>query len=120
MRYFFDSYAIIEILKRNQSYGRFSDAEIVTSDLNIGEVYYYLLKTAGKENADLWYGKMNARLIPIDTNTVVNAMYFRFKNKRNDLSLIDCIGYLLALSNSMKFLTGDKEFEHRENVEFVK
>lgn len=120
MKYFFDSYAIIEILKNNHNYARFSEVEIVTSDLNIGEVYYFMLKIFGKEKADLWYGRMNAKLIMADTNCVVNAMYFRFQNKKQKLSIIDCIGYQLALANSLKFLTGDKEFEHKENVEFVK
>ena len=34
--------------------------------------------------------------------------------------MTDCIGYIIAKRLGMKFLTGDKEFEGFENVEFVK
>ena len=39
--------------------------------------------------------------------------------KRN-VSMTDCVGYILAKQLGIKFLTGDKEFEHLDNVEFVK
>ena len=34
--------------------------------------------------------------------------------------MADCIGYILAKRLSIKFLTGDKEFEKLDDVEFVK
>ena len=34
--------------------------------------------------------------------------------------MTDCIGYILAKNIGIKFLTGDKEFENLDNVEFVK
>ena len=40
-------------------------------------------------------------------------------NKRK-LSMTDCIGYMMAKQWGIKFLTGDKEFEDMENVEYVK
>jgi len=47
-------------------------------------------------------------------------MKFRKKNKKRNLSYTDCIGYVYATENDLIFLTGDKEFENLENVEFVK
>ena len=37
-----------------------------------------------------------------------------------NLSYVDYIGYILAKQRNVKFLTGDKEFENMDNVEFVK
>lgn len=34
--------------------------------------------------------------------------------------MVDCIGYVYAKENGLRFVTGDKEFEGMENVEFVK
>jgi len=34
--------------------------------------------------------------------------------------LTDCVGYVLAIRNNLKFLTGDEKFENKKNVEFVK
>ena len=45
---------------------------------------------------------------------------FKIKNIKRSLSYADCIGYIIALRYGIKFLTGDKEFETLENVEFVK
>ena len=36
------------------------------------------------------------------------------------LSIPDAIGYTVAKRLGIKFLTGDKEFEHMEDTEFIK
>ncbi len=120
MNYFFDSYAIIEILKQNPNYDKFQEFDIITSDLNIGEVYYYLLKTLGKDQADIWYQNLNVKIYPIDTNCVVNSIIFRYQNKKKKLSMVDCVGYKLSLKHNIKFLTGDHEFKDLPNVEYIK
>ena len=58
--------------------------------------------------------------IDFDINVIKEAAKLRLKYKKNDLSMTDCIGYILAKEWNIKFLTGDKEFENMENVEFVK
>ena len=45
-------------------------------------------------------------------------MKFRVMNK--NMSMTDCISYMQAKELGIKFLTGDKEFEDLENVEFIK
>ncbi len=47
-------------------------------------------------------------------------MQFRLKWKDRKVSIPDCIGYVMAKNLDIKFLTGDKEFEGLDNVEFVK
>jgi len=36
------------------------------------------------------------------------------------MSMADCISYIQSKEVGVKFLTGDKEFEDLDNVEFVK
>ena len=120
MPYFYDSYAIIEILERNKNYLKFSEHIITTSVLNLFEVYYSLLTKHNKITADYWAKKLNFNFIEIDSIVSVEASKFRFDNKKEKLSLTDCVGYILALKNNMKFLTGDEKFEKKKNVEFVK
>ena len=56
----------------------------------------------------------------IDDETLKEAIRFRKEKKKKNMSYTDCIGYVYAKKHGMKFLTGDKEFAHLENVEFVK
>ena len=42
------------------------------------------------------------------------------KTTHRKLSIPDAIGYTVARRLNIKFLTGDKDFEGMENVEFVK
>ena len=53
---------------------------------------------------------------------LVNASKLRLKARQEErnLSLINCLGYVIAKRLGIKFLTGDREFKGLENVEFVK
>lgn len=121
MEYFFDSSAIIEVIEGNEGYSRFKNLQITTTTLNVAEVYFYLLREHNEQTADYWIKKLNFELINIiKLNTIMNATKLKFKNKKEDLSYIDCIGYILSKELNVKFLTGDNKFKNRENVEFVK
>ena len=52
----------------------------------------------------------------------VNAALLRQEARRRgkNLSLIDCLGYVIARRLNIPFLTGDREFEDMDNVEYVK
>ena len=121
MGYFFDSYAIIELIMGNENYLKFKDESINTSTTNLMEVYYFLLRTYNKETADFWMKKLNFNLSNIiKLDVALKSSYFRFNSKKEKLSYIDCLGYILSREMNMKFLTGDSKFKNRENVEFVK
>ena len=120
LKYFFDTYAIIEIVKENKNYKAYFDKEIITSILNIGELYYALLKDFDEKTAIFWLSKLRDYSLSVDLDVVVKAMKFKFKNKDRNFSFIDCVGYVLARANGFIFLTGDKEFEGLDGVEFVK
>ena len=118
--YFFDTYAIIELAESNPSYDKYRDFEIVTSVLNIGEMYQIILRKKGKEPADNWFMDSNLKLLEITPEIIIDAVQFRHSNKKNDFSLQDAVGYKLSLKHNLKFLTGDRQFENLPNIEFVK
>ena len=120
MNYFFDSYAILEIINQNENYLKYSDQIIVTNSLHLAEVYYRILLEYNKQTADFWIRNLKFKLIDIDADISIEAARFRFENKKKKLSYADCIGYISSIKNNLKFLTGDKEFENFVNVEFVK
>ena len=120
MTYFFDTYAIVELMENSSGYLRFKDFKIVTSILNIGEIYNILLREKGKETADSWFKNFNCELLEISPEDMVKAVYFRHINKGKNISSTDAVGYILSLNNNIKFLTGDRQFEKMPNVEFVK
>ena len=51
-KYFYDSFAIIELLKGNPKYRKyFSEHEGITTFHNANEVYYIMLREEGEEKA---------------------------------------------------------------------
>ena len=73
-------------------------------------------ETEAKEVLDLYYP------FAIDFDELVIEEAAKLKNQLNkrNVSMTDCIGYVLSRRLGIKFLTGDKEFEDFEDVEFVK
>lgn len=121
MDYFFDSYAIIELILENKNYEKFKEEMISTSTLNLMEVYYFLLRTYNKQTADFWMRKLKFNLSNIiKLDVALKSSYFRFSNKKEKLSYVDCLGYILSGEMNLRFLTGDEKFKNKENVEFVK
>lgn len=119
MKYFFDTYALVEIINQNQSYIKFADEIIITTSLNISELYYYLLINYNQQTADYWIKNLNLQFFNITSEIAVESARFRYKYKKMKLSYADCIGYILSLRNNLKFLTGDRQFKNMKNVEFV-
>ena len=119
MTYFFDTYAIIEIIKENKNYDPYGQEDIITSILNLGELYYALLRDFGERMANEWKERLKGCYLIITEEIIVGAMKFKIENRGKNFSFIDCVGYVLARENNLKFLTGDKEFKDLDNVEFV-
>ena len=119
--YFFDSYAFFEIIEGNSNYHPFSkNIGIITTKLNLLELHYGLLKLYGKEVADKYYDQYVPFAMEIEDEIFKRASSLKTLLRKKKLSYIDCIGYIVALSKGVKFLTGDKQFQDLENVEFVK
>ncbi|MBI2508373.1 PIN domain-containing protein [Candidatus Woesearchaeota archaeon] len=118
--YFFDTYALFEIVEKNEKYEKYRDFPLVVSVLNLAELYGTVLRELGMEKADELYGKFVFQIIEITPEIIIEAVKFRYENRKEDVSLPDSVGYLLAKKHKLKFLTGDKFFENRDQVEFVK
>lgn len=122
MKYFFDTYAIIEFLDGNKKCFKAFKKGMITTRLNLMELYYQAFKKWGKIVANKLYAKFLEYVVDFDDNIIKEAMMFRLnmKKKGKDFSYTDCIGYTLAKKKKIKFLTGDEEFKGMVNVEFVK
>ena len=120
MSYFFDSYAIIEIINQNESYKKFKQETIITNVLNLAEVYYFLLKKYNEKTANYWAIHLNFHFLEISSDITIKAAKFKHNYLKEGLSYADCIGYITALKNNLTFLTGDEKFKNKEKVELVK
>ena len=119
-KYFFGTYAFVEILKGNPDYTKYEKVATVTTKMNLMELHFWLLREEGRETADHYYDKYEKYTVPIDSEIIKTANQFRLKHRKLKLSYIDCLGYAIAKYANAMFLTGDRAFEGMENVEFVK
>ena len=119
-KYFFDSYAIVEIVKGNPNYAEFIDEPVTITVFNLAEIYWSAILNLDEKKSEDVYKKYSPCITVISDDILKEAMKFRKENKKQDLSYTDCIGYIYAKNNDLIFLTGDKEFENMDNVEFVK
>lgn len=119
--YFFDSYALFELVYANPHYENYmKDISVMTTKLNLMELYYGLLRKHGKQLATICYDRFLPDVVDIDNDIIKEAMEFRLLQRKMKLSYVDSIGYIIAKRHGILFLTGDKAFEHLPNVEFVK
>jgi predicted nucleic acid-binding protein len=117
-KYFFDTYALFEILNNNPKYQKYLNVDFVISTLNLYEFYYNLIKDGhSEEEARLQLDSLMSKEIAIIEEDIINSSRLKLKNK--ELSVPDCFGYVIAKRLKIKFLTGDKEFKNMDNVEFV-
>ena len=70
--YFFDSYAIIELIKGNEKYDFVKNSIIITSPMNLAEVYYALLLAESKNIADKIIYSLNVELLEVTSEVALN------------------------------------------------
>lgn len=118
--FFFDTYALIEIGKDNPHYELYrKDVNILLSMLNLMELAYFLLREHRDDEIDEVVSRLSKFVIPYTKEILVTAAKMKYCYKKEKLSYVDCIGYLLAKQHRVKFLTGDSKFKDKENVKFV-
>ena len=120
-KFYFDTYALVEISKSNPKYSPYREGvNILLNKLNILEFCYFLL-TEGKRNYAKEIFKLFSKFnVDYDEEMLLNAAEMKLTFLKQRLSFVDCIGYNLAKKHGAKFLTGDEAFRDKENVEFVK
>jgi len=123
-RYYADTYALVEILRGNPAYEKYSEEELITSEFNLLELAYALVRDYGVDRALVILRMVRAS---VDIVTPTNedyveaaALCIKLRREKRSLSIIDALGYALARKHRALFLTGDKEFKDLEEVEYVK
>lgn len=117
--FLFDTYAIMEIIGKNSSYEKYLDDDIIINDFIFAELCYNLIKEKHPGLNEV-LEKYSQHISHAEPQTIKKAMEFRLNWKDRNVSITDCIGYIMAKDLGIKFLTGDKEFKDLDNVEFVK
>lgn len=117
--FLYDTYALFEILNKNPSYDLYTEAKIIINEFIFAEFCYKLFRE-NVEEAEEYISEVIPAIIRPTPEIIKKAMRFRLENKKKNLSMTDCISYFMAKELGIRFLTGDKEFEKLENVEFVK
>lgn len=118
-KYVFDTYAIMEILDGNEAYNSYLDSDVIINNFIFAELCYSLFRDKDKK-AKEHINKYSKYISSVKPQWIEEAMQFRLKWKDRRVSVTDCISYIMAKKLGIKFLTGDKEFEKIENVEFIK
>ena len=118
---FFDTYAFFELFEGNASYKPYAEGiAIITTKLNLMEFHYGLLITRGKELADAHYYELLKFAVEISDKTIIWANELKAEMKGKNVSYVDCIGYVVAKTRNVPFLTGDRQFSGMDNVEYVR
>jgi len=116
---FFDTYAFFRILDKSSDYNKYTNIDIVTTKLNLFELYNNLLKYFDEKTASNILNKYWPFIVDFDKEIIKEAAKFKRAFGRG-VSMTDCVGYVIAKKIGIKFLTGDKQFEFLPDVEFVK
>lgn len=119
VKYFLDTYALIELIKGNPKFVSYIDKDTVTSLFNLYEFYVYLLKNESEDVAKEYYYEFKRMCVEITDKHIFLSGKFKLANIKTNISYVDSLGYVFAKEEGMKFVTGDKEFKNMENVEFI-
>lgn len=120
MKFFLDTYAMVEIIKGNKNYEKYTEEELYTTIFNLYELYYNLLKQFDVEQSKEFYYYFYDFLISITDEDIFEGAKIKQTYNARDISYTDALGYVIANKNHFRFLTGDKAFADLENVEYVK
>ena len=120
MKFFLDTYALIEIAKGNAKFERYLNSDAVTLKDNLAELFYFYLREYNEKTAHSILNKYSRIAGDLPLTTIPKAMKFKHTHKKERFSYIDCLGYAYALENNRFFLTGDRAFSGLKNVELVR
>ena len=115
-----DTYALVEIKLGNPKFKDYLKSNFIIVDLILAEFYSVLLREENEDVADYWFKKLEGYSVSVNKEILIEAVKFRHKHKKSKISFFDAVCYIFALKKGYKFVTGDKEFENLDNVEFKK
>lgn len=115
-----DTYALIEIIKENPKFAHYLNVDFVVADTTLAEFYWILLREYGAEAAEYWYRKLEQYTVAAELTLLIEAMAFRFEHRKQIFHSSTLQVTSLRLKHGYPLVTGDKEFENFEGVEFRK
>lgn len=115
-----DTYALVEIMQRNKKYSHLLSEDIVVTAPTLAEFYGLLYKEFDEMTAQKWLKRLGTLCRDVSLDVFIEAVKYRIDHHKENLSVFDCVGYLFAVKNKMQFVTGDKAFEKRPHVEFIR
>jgi len=115
-----DTYALVEIYLGNERFVEYLNVDFVITDTTLAEFYGVLLREDDERVADYWFKKLERYSKSLDKETLIEAIKFRHAHKKTNISFFDAVGYVFSVKNGYYFVTGDKEFEKFDFVEFRK
>lgn len=115
-----DTYALWEIQFENLKYAQVLTKPFTITTWTLTEFYKTMLKQFGKEIATMWYDKFKPYCEEVEIEILIKAVNFQDENKKEDMSLFDCVGYTFSLERGYTFVTGDKAFKDKKGVLFIK
>lgn len=116
----FDTYALMEIKQANPKFAGLLNEDFVITDLTMGEFYIVLYKEKDEPEAEKWLGKLEIYCRPVSRDIIIKALKYRINNKKDSLSIFDCVGYMFSIENNFTFVTGDEAFKNKKGVLFIK
>ena len=126
MSFLVDTYALIEwYVRKNEKYRHYFEPSVkrYLTKLTLLEFYHQMYHRMGKEIAERFSShlKRYTEIAELKETIVKKSAIFRSEmlKKGKRLSYADCVNYVTAREIGAKLLTGDREFEKLENVEFV-
>src|SRR3989344_602980 len=102
-KFVYDTYALIEILNKNPNYLKYVNEEIIINDFIFAEFCYQLIKDNEKEIEEI-LKEVEPAIVKLNPVIIKKAMKFRHQNKKQKLSMTDCISYFQSKELEIKFL----------------
>jgi len=118
VKYFFDTYALVELIKRNPKFMPYGEYPLITTILNKIELYWWALNFNGEELGRIILNSISD-VQEIPDEVIESAMRFRKEHRKKDFVYADAIGYAFARKHNLLFLTGNRQFRDLPGVEFV-
>ncbi len=120
MKYFLDTYALIEIAEGNPGYKKYLATDAVTLKENLAELFYFVLRKYDEKAALGIFNIYSKIALDLPLEIIPRSMKFRYTNKNKNFSYVDCLGYSFSVENQLQFLTGDRAFSEMDNVVIVR
>lgn len=120
MMFCLDTYALVEISRGNAKFTKIFNSEFCIPNLIMAEFYGIIYRAYDEKTANYWFRKLSLFCKEIPMNILTEAVKYRIDHKQEKLSFFDCVAYIYAQRNNMSFVTGDKAFQKRKGVKFIK